>query len=401
MARRAFPILITLAIAALLISAFPRGHADRRAGCLWDRDTLRHEALGLPEVMAAITGRFDRFPPLYYEMRLAHVAAEIDADPTLLDRYDDAGVACDRLGRHDEAIEWMARKAEQLTATPDVEHRYRYLANLGTFHAHRWISNGADRSDLSDLETAERLIAEAIELNPDAHFGRERYQLLAIRWLHTPPPADETSPLIFSAEGLSLGWFNRPWLERGTLRDAGYADAAEGLAGLIVLGNAWSSPDIFAALRAALIDRGDASVAYLAFLRAQELLGQGRTSLHPDATSPFHETEEHFLYNTDRLDSYYESAMRSSADWHAAREAYLLAGLREGRHPDTDATFWAEWQPVAEAPRLPGVPYSHSTQIGVILGLVVAALIGLPLAAIVLLIHRSRRRTKAHAHPVG
>jgi hypothetical protein len=65
------------------------------------------------------------------------------------------------------------------------QHRYRYLANLGTFHAHDWIRRPkeARNSDLASLRRAEELLRAAIELNPDAHFGREKYQLMAIEWL--------------------------------------------------------------------------------------------------------------------------------------------------------------------------------------------------------------------------
>ena len=63
-------------------------------------------------------------------------------------------------------------------------HHYRTLANLGTFYAQRWIKNRLVNPeapvDFADLQKAESLIAQAIKENPDAHFGREKYQLLAI-----------------------------------------------------------------------------------------------------------------------------------------------------------------------------------------------------------------------------
>src|SRR5689334_3106579 len=108
------------------------------AACLWDRDTPVDEARGLPEVVAVLTGRFERNPPLFYEMRLGRVTAYLRDHPKDLAAYDDAGVACDRLGRGDEAISWMEKKRGQLSArkpaSPEVkEQLYRYHANLGTF----------------------------------------------------------------------------------------------------------------------------------------------------------------------------------------------------------------------------------------------------------------------------
>jgi hypothetical protein len=38
--------------------------------CLWDRDTPADEAKGMPEVVAILTGRFPRNPPLFHEVRL-------------------------------------------------------------------------------------------------------------------------------------------------------------------------------------------------------------------------------------------------------------------------------------------------------------------------------------------
>jgi hypothetical protein len=103
------------------------------AACLWDRDTPVEEARGRPEVVAVLTGRFERNPPLFYEMRLGRVTAYLRDHPEDLAAYDDAGVACDRLGRGDEAISWMEKKREQLAgrerASPEMKEQL-YLALL-------------------------------------------------------------------------------------------------------------------------------------------------------------------------------------------------------------------------------------------------------------------------------
>src|SRR4051812_3311507 len=102
--------------------------------CLWDRDTVAHEATGIPEVVDIIAGRFERNPPLYYQMRRERVEALLKRDPSNLASYDDAAVACDRLGDDDSAIKLMQEKARQLavTSAPDKsDHVYRYEANIG------------------------------------------------------------------------------------------------------------------------------------------------------------------------------------------------------------------------------------------------------------------------------
>jgi hypothetical protein len=168
--------------------------------CLWDRDTPAEERSGMPEVVAALTGRFQRNPPLYYQMRLARVALQLRSHPGDLAAYDDAGVACDRLGISDEAISWMDRKRVELekldASRPDVrEHLYRYHANLGTFLVHRWMSQGADRARIDEVESACDEIAKALEINPDAHYGREKYQLQAMKWIVEPPRTDNSQAL--------------------------------------------------------------------------------------------------------------------------------------------------------------------------------------------------------------
>jgi hypothetical protein len=143
----------------------------------------------------AIVGNFDIYPAQYYEMRIERVTRELAADPTRLELYDDIAVASDRVGAPPTPSKWMARKREAARqhVQAESEAEYRYLANLGTFHAHRWVGSGANRDDLTDLERGRDLIAAAIELNPDAHFGREKYQLMAIEWLIDPPVEESHS----------------------------------------------------------------------------------------------------------------------------------------------------------------------------------------------------------------
>jgi hypothetical protein len=336
------------------------------AACLWDYDTLAAEAKGqMADVVHIIAGRFERNPSLYYEMRLKRAAARIAADPDDLAAYDDAGVAADRLGRGDEAIAWMEKKALRPGIGTPIEgrpqeradHRYRYLANVGTFWVHRWARNGADRSKIDEVKMARDFIARAIALNPNAHFGRETYQLKALDWIINPvhygPP-----------DGLS-----------GFLDPANPANSTDatirGLSGLIALGNGWESIDVFNTLGQAL-HRADQrnSVALLAALRADELIDAGRRSLDPNAPTDPAELKDRMrigmsrgLYdrkndkviaeesagpqNKEGVEATF-AALRAEADaWHKARLAFMLPRLEAGRHPNTDPTFW---QGYVEAP---------------------------------------------------
>lgn len=338
--------------------------------CLWDRDTLAAEARGLPGITEVITGRFDRFPPLFYEMRLERVTGEIDTDPDNLDLYDDAGVACDRLGRSDEAIAWMGRKLvliERLESEGVAvsEHRYRYLANLGTFYNHRWLMGRQDREDMGDVDRARDLIAAAIELNPDAHFGRERYQLLAIEWiLNQDVLLNGRADSIFSQVPELQDKYG-PSYGKNRLASAGYSDAVEGLSGLIEFGNAWQSVDIYHSLAWALADRGDHVVGHLSMLRVKELVAQGNQSISVNFNASisfdyldYGPGSSHVLKEyADLLSEEFYPEARIEADaWVAHRNAYLLERLQVGRHPDTNPNFWDQWHEQSSPPKYPSGP---------------------------------------------
>jgi hypothetical protein len=337
-------VRVVLAAAAAASVLCPANGPVR--GCLWDSDTLATEAKGMPAVVRVLTGRFERNPPLYYEMRLDRADERAKADPDDFAAYDDAGVACDRLGRGDEAIEWMARKRDRLDAAEalgrDVaEHRYRYFANLGTFEAHGWFRRGGDRRRVAEVEAARDQIASAIALNPKAHFGREPYQLKILEWVINPPAYEP-------GKGQRLPTFVN--FTPGDVKRDDPRAAVEALSGLIALGNAWESVDVFNALALALdADGGRTSVALFASWRCRELIDSDKTSLVPGApkgpslrpliSEPFERPTRE-----DDLKALYRR-LRAEADaWHKARTAYMAERLERGSHPDTDPHFWDDYK---------------------------------------------------------
>ncbi len=324
--------------------------------CLNDRDTLAEEIKGLPDVVQVVTGRFERNPPLYYQMRLARVAAELKANPGLLPDYDDAGVACDRLGRDDEAIRWMNKKRTRLVhlnaADPAIKEQwYRYNANVGTFWVHRWLRAGADRRRIGEVRKARGYIAEAIKIKPDAHFGREKYQLQVMDWIVKERPyltpntwmtavdpdghahiVPQTDPEAFFSHSASLG-----------------GGSTKALCGLIMLGSAWESVDVFDALGHSLSYPREEQLSYLTNLRCRELIEQGHGSLVPGAP------KGEDLVRAMHLDMTYHARqgederlyrrLRAEADnWQKKRTDYMMARLTAGLHPDTDPTFWSDYR---------------------------------------------------------
>lgn len=322
--------------------------------CLWDSDTLADEAKGHGDIIEIITGRFPRNPPLYYEMRLERVSKELISDPDELEDYDDAGVACDRLGRGDEAIEWMAKKRAALERSglpADHDQWYRYHANLGTFLAHKWFRNGKDFSDMADLKQGAEHIRKALEINPDAHFGREEYQLKFMEWVLAKPEAVKARDLSYESGSLAdfLGFDYE-----ADIPDDELNKASRGVVGLVALGNAWESVDAFFALQRIHYKLNNGSIALLARKRALELVSIGKKPvLGEDLTS---ETlGELISYDTatftaDPEHEFGYSALRANADeWHAHRSKFMAQKLRLGVHPDTHPDFWTGY---TEIPKL-------------------------------------------------
>jgi tetratricopeptide (TPR) repeat protein len=147
--------------------------------CIWDRDTLAMERAKFPEVNELIVGYFPRHSAAYYQWRMEQVLAIPVEDRTPSD-YDDLGASYDKLGQHQDAIDTMHAKFERY---PD-EALYETHANLGTFYIH----NG-------DLEQGVQYIGSAIEINPDAHFGREVYQKLLVEYVIQQRAKGNTLPL--------------------------------------------------------------------------------------------------------------------------------------------------------------------------------------------------------------
>jgi hypothetical protein len=381
--------------------------------CLWDRDTPVDEARGLPEVVAVLTGRFERNPPLFYEMRLERVTGHLQSHPEDLAAYDDAGVACDRLGRGDEAISWMEKKRAQLdgldaSRTEVKEALYRYHANLGTFLVHRWVRQGADRTKIGEVKTARGEIARALEINPNAHFGREEYQLRALEWIIDPPRVEggQSLPNL-------LGWnFDDIYGQRTDPKEAD--DAVRGLTGLIVLGNAWESVDVFHALNVALqrdslgFERGPEggrnSLAYLSWLRCRELIDAGKGSMLPDA--PRGEALKAMLPRPDLveaaklLDPAFVKLRDEAEAWQAARTAFMTGRLKTGRHPDTDRDFWDGYteRPASGLPAI-SVPEHYNARLRMRERLSLLVLIGIPVLVGVVMVGRSVRARRRKLKP--
>lgn len=327
------------------------------AACAWDRDTLAQEAAGKMDLVAVIVGRFDRNPPLYYKMRLDRCIQALKKDPTHLDLYDDASVACDRLGNSGDALAGIEKKHDQLSKLGNrlrlKEHWYRYHANAGTFWAHRWARNGAKANQLSEIDRAIAHIEKAIAINPDAHFGREFAQLEALKWIRKvkamSPSNTTTEPPTLGAQFAALGSSpNMPTTKIST-----------GIAGLVRLGAGWESVDLFSALATNLAKQRDSSIGALALMRANELISSGKRSLSPFESSEPKKLSSLRFFRSEVdpawLQDEFGRLRQESEAWHQRRLEFMASRLASGRHPDWDTKFWEGWDdgPPLEVRELP------------------------------------------------
>lgn len=150
--------------------------APAALACLWDTDTIAMEKARLPEVVDLIAGKFPRHSREFYEWRKTRCLAELakgEKSPAL---FDDLAVAQHKLGDHQAAISTMREKE---AAFPQI---YETYSNLGTFHIYT-----------GELDEAEKWISRALEINANAHFGREKYQLWLVQWIKAGKPRAENT----------------------------------------------------------------------------------------------------------------------------------------------------------------------------------------------------------------
>lgn len=190
--------------------------------------------------------------------------ARLEKSPQNVALYDDLAVAYDKTGQHDKAIETILRKE---AISPGL---YETYANLGTFYIH----NGQFREGLEQ-------IAKAIEINPDAHFGRERYQKLLVEYVLSKrsEQANASLPLSHDQRTHGIGGFARFVLETQGLdaketdqkdQQAELAAALKGVLGMLRFGK-HDSPVLLEATADLLLadQRSDAKrLAARAFLKA-------------------------------------------------------------------------------------------------------------------------------------
>ena len=134
--------------------------------CGWDSDTMAMEKRMFPSVHELITGKFLQHSQEFYFWRVADRKEKIILYPDSLDLYDDLAWALNKVGEPEKGIEVMLKKESIIPGL------YKTYANLGTCYIHS-----------KQFKTGLEYIKKAIEIDPEAHFGREVYQQYLVEYV--------------------------------------------------------------------------------------------------------------------------------------------------------------------------------------------------------------------------
>ncbi len=305
------------------------------SACLWDYDTLLMERSRFPDTLELITGKFRRHSTEFYAWRIEDRLQKLEKEPENLAWLDDLGVAYDKTGQHAKAVETMQRKE---AIRPGL---YETAANRGTFLIHS-----------GNFEEGLVHIRRAIEINPDAHFGREVYQQRLVEYVLESRSRGRTGlPLrdletergfveFLSGATLSGNESKIDWIDAAEARKA-----LKGVLGMMRFGH-HDSPVLLEALGDLLsfraMDDGKrlAARAYLkasyeaddeAARKAYRTLARqalNMQTIHPATTSEL---------TVEPLEATFRVELSEAREWYEQLEADELRWIREGK--DADAEF--------------------------------------------------------------
>ena len=227
--------------------------------CLWDTDTLQEESLKQKDTLEVVTGKLRHHATAWYEAKIAYTRPLIDKGDAKKERYDDLAVALAKTGDLDGAVAVMSDKEARFPG------EYTTEANLGTFAAMK-----GDRAAAIDH------LQKAIAINPDAHFGREKYQLQLLDYMAR---VDKDPSLVKAEDFLKLPIddhiafaLSPKQAEMIKDRPAVPKDAVTAIVGLIRFGGNDQNMHLWFSLGLALGWQGHKNLALRALRRA-DLLG--------------------------------------------------------------------------------------------------------------------------------
>jgi tetratricopeptide (TPR) repeat protein len=209
-------------------------------------------------VAQVVTGDLQKHSRAFYEAKVAYTRPMIEGGQAPKERYDDLAVALARLGQLDEALRVLDDKERRFPG------EYTTLANRGTFLAMK-----------GDLPAALDQLKAAVAKWPDAHFGREVFQLQLLEHaikLAKDPELARTQNLL--GLKMDVGDAGISGISQRKVKDKKTPvppKAVEALVGMIRFGEAQDLPMVWSALGWALLWQGDTQLAVRAMRQAEKL----------------------------------------------------------------------------------------------------------------------------------
>ncbi len=348
--------------------------------CYWDYDTLMQERSRFPIALELITGKFPRHTKEFYEWRVKDRQKKIAATGPTPELLDDLAVAFDKIGDHDQAIKTMELAEQKFPG------RYETASNLGTFY---FLGNR--------LEAAIPQIERALQINPDAHFGREKYQLLLGKYVLSKQEDGKT--ILPLAQFDKDGGIHQDGFRYFIVKDLPYEEqsqeaqrAAKGVLGMMRFAN-YESPILLEALADLLAEKvqinGNQQLAARAFLQAAYV-----TADQPELSAKYRVRATHVLQQQmggsgqngqmqlSDLEPLFQKELADAKDWYKT-----LASDEQGwlaTSPDPDAAYSVKYASDPEVPDLvPRVWFRNPIERAILL-LAVVVTAGLFLATFIL-----------------
>jgi tetratricopeptide (TPR) repeat protein len=292
--------------------------------CAWDRDTVGDEAERFPQVADAIMGRLKIMPKSFYGARI-QILLKKNAEYTL-GELDDLTVAYDKLGDFEKALRYSNEKRKQLNKSNDSDNEYRYWANLGTIKAHEALRK-RDSVNQDLLDSGIKHLERAVEINRNAHFGREMVQIEILKLIRSKLKDPE---LKLTSEQ------DQKW--RDFVKKQTPEKVQKGILGMMAFG---SGPDSFEllSLLATTLSSNEGQLRSMIEKRLTEIIGARRPYFEIDVSGYTPQNEQQF-----RAD--YAILKKDAENYRELVEAYVDTKLNQGKHPDTDPSFWKDWKEV-------------------------------------------------------
>ena len=309
--------------------------------CLWDRDTLEQEKRRFPGALELMTGHFPRHSSAFYQWRVQDRTQQLAEDPNRKSAYDDLAVAYEKLGEHERAIQIIQQKEEKWPG------EYETAANLGTFYVHQ-----------GDYEKGISEIQRAIDINPDAHFGREIYQKLLVEYVVSKQvdgelklPLDAESGVPHQPHGFA------EWVLASRRVDLANSEevsdeitrAQKGVLGMMRFGH-YDSPILLEALSDLLGSGhdGDAKrLAVRALLKASyETKGEVSANYREKADSAlFMQTispQKERQLSLKQLEASFQNELKAAREWYRELEANEKRWIEQGLDPEAEFLKFSE-----------------------------------------------------------